>query len=204
MGNKVTFNGIDLDGFNFEITNAEYRAAHGDVTLVPTPTPTPTPTPVPVPVVVPAPVVVPVVAPEPKNTTGSINYGPGASTQLPGMEMHTQDLNETRAYTISAAQLLGGCKHTEIQLYEASFNLSIEINSQPWTFGVSPVKSETSHNRFVTFLAFVHDAEGAQYDVARLPPPDANGNYVINVRANPGDGSDQPAKYFLFYSPSNS
>ena len=49
MGNKVTFNGIDLDGFNFEITNAEYRAAHGDVTLVPTPTPTPTPIPAPVP-----------------------------------------------------------------------------------------------------------------------------------------------------------
>ena len=34
MGNKVTFNGVDLDGFNFEITNEEYRQAHTG-TLIP-------------------------------------------------------------------------------------------------------------------------------------------------------------------------
>ena len=39
--NKVTFNGVELDGFNFEITNAEYRASHNGDTLTPSPTPAP-------------------------------------------------------------------------------------------------------------------------------------------------------------------
>lgn len=108
---------------------------------------------------------------------------------------------EVVAFRISKALLVGKTERGFVSFYEANPKVTCEISNVAGQFGVSTNPHGHGVDRFTPRVNYCIDtmpdwqlATLTPYAFYRLPPPDAQGNYFINVKG------DSAGSFFLFYT----